>query len=306
MHEALKGTQERLHTVIEQLQSTVPNDEPFSNAHNNWSFPGVSRAELVEEVQSIVQFIDDHETDDIGESETRIADYQRRLDHLASQTVPNIWNQAGQAVPAFQLTIDGLRKLLSSSLARDERAEYRKRLLKLGQELRGMEAQLNGLNPRTDSLAEMVGRIEQAYNAADRLPTDLESLAEARQSISRALEEARYDQKQTQDVRQDAQMMEHHLKKSAEQAQSVLDRCETAYAAATSVGLAAAFDERSTTLSRSMWFWIGGLAVALAAGSFLGSTQLRALSETFSVSGASGSVVVLNVLLAILSVGASV
>ena len=169
-----------------------------------------------------------------------------------------------------------------------------------------MEAQLNGLNPRTDSLAEMVGRIEQAYNAADRLPTDLESLAEARQSISRALEEARYDQKQTQDVRQDAQMMEHHLKKSAEQAQSVLDRCETAYAAATSVGLAAAFDERSTTLSRSMWFWIGGLAVALAAGSFLGSTQLRALSETFSVSGASGSVVVLNVLLAILSVGASV
>jgi len=194
MHEALTDIQERLQMVIEQLQSTVPNDEPFGNAHNNWSFPGLSRAELVEEVQSIIDLIEDHEAVDLGDSESRITDYIRRLDHLHSQTVPNMWGNAGAAVPAFQITIDGLRKALSSVLTKDEHAETLAKRRKLRRQLRGMEAELNGLEPRTASLATMVDRIEQAYNAADQLPTDLESLAEARKEIDRLVRSATQDQ----------------------------------------------------------------------------------------------------------------
>lgn len=90
MHEVLTTIQEELKVVIAQLQSTVPNDEPFGNAQNNWTFPGLSRVELIEEVQSIITLIEDHETDDLGDSESRVTDYIRRIQHLHSQTIPNL------------------------------------------------------------------------------------------------------------------------------------------------------------------------------------------------------------------------
>lgn len=96
------------------------------------------------------------------------------------------------------------------------------------------------------------------------------------------------------------------MEKINTEAAAVLKNCQTAYAASTSVGLAAAFSERSVSLSRSIWFWIGGLIIALMAGSFLGSGQLKALSELLKIPDASVAVVTLNLLLSIISVGAPI
>ena len=169
-----------------------------------------------------------------------------------------------------------------------------------------MESNLNGLEPRTASLVEIVARIEQAYNAADQLPTDLESLAEAREKIDELVRDATQDQHRVFDIRKSADKLDKQLNQNAEEARAVLDRCESAYSAATSVGLAAAFSERSNALSKSMWFWIGGLILALAAGSYFGSIQLRALSEIFTIPDASGTVIVLNAILSFLSIGAPI
>ena len=170
----------------------------------------------------------------------------------------------------------------------------------------GLEATLKGLEPRTTSLSTMVDRIEQAYIAADQLPSDLESLTEAREKIGELVRGATQDQGRIQDIREAAHDLDMQLKNSAEQADVVLERCETAYSAATSVGLAAAFDERSKTLSRSMWFWIFGLFVALVAGSYFGTTQIGLLSKAINVPNASQSVILTNILLSFLSVGAPV
>ena len=306
MHQALKGIQEQLKIVITQLQSTIPNDDPFANAHDNWTFPNLSRSELVEEVQSIVTFIEDHETDDLGESESLIADYIRRLEYLHSQTVPNIWGNPGRGVPVFKFTMDALRKALSSVLTEDTHGEASKKLRELRRRLRSMEAQLNRLEPRTVPLTSMVERIEQAYNAADQLPTDLEALTEAREQIGNLVLEATQDQVRIVGIREEIDELDTQINASAETARVVLERCETAYSAATSVGLAAAFSERSKALSNSMWFWIIGLLVALASGSFFGATQVRALSETLDIPNVSGWVIAINILLSLLSIGAPV
>ncbi|MDE0330707.1 MAG: hypothetical protein OXL41_02480 [Nitrospinae bacterium] len=306
MHSSLKSIQEELKTVIHQLKEHVPSDDPFSVAHGNWAFPGLSRAELVEEAQSVIDFIEDHETDDLGDSEALITDYVRRLTHLHQQTVPNMWGNAGQAVPAYELTIDGLRKALSPVLKEDKSAETMSKLRALRKKLVGLEATLKELEPRTAALSTMVGRIESAYNAADQLPADLESLAEARDKISGLVDDATQDQGRIVDIRKAADDLDKQLKDSAEEAGAVLERCETAYSAATSVGLAAAFDERSKTLSRSMWFWIAGLFVALVSGTYFGTTQIGSLSQALLGPSASQAVILIHVLLSILSVGAPV
>lgn len=200
----------------------------------------------------------------------------------------------------------GLRKALSPLSDQDKIDESRRRLRVLRQQLRGMEADLKGLKPRTKTLVEMVDRIEQAHSTADRLPTDLESLSEARKAVSKLVREVTRDRDRVSEVRGRGEEAEAVLNQSAAEAKAVLVRCETAYSAATSVGLAAAFSERSRELATSMWFWIIGLVVALAAGSYLGSDQLRGLSEILTSTEASGSVIMLNVVLSILSVGAPV
>lgn len=306
MHETLENIQACLETLVARVQSVVPNDEPFGNAHNNWSFPGLTRAELIEEAQSIADLIKDQGGDDLGEYEARLQDYVRRLQHLQKQTVPQLWGNAGQAVPAYMLTLQGLRKALAPALTRDVRAEAAAKLKRLTQQLRGMESRLNGLDPRTAALNTMVERIEQAYNAADQLPTDLESLAEARQKIADLVTDATRQQGDVLRIREDAGELDKQLNRIADDAKAVLAHCETVYAAATSVGLAAAFSERSNTLSKSMWFWVVGLVAALAAGSYFGSAQLHSLAELFKVPNVSTSVVALNLLLSALSVGAPV
>lgn len=306
MNETLATIQGELQKVITRIKDAVPNDEPFGNAHNNWSFPGLTRPELIEEAQSIIDLIEERSTDNIGDAQPRLQDYVRRLAHLQAQTVPNLWNNAGPAVSAYLLTLGGLRRVLASELRPDDGAEAATKLRKLTTQVRSMEARLNGLEPRTASLASMIERIEQAYEAADQLPTDLESLSEARRRLADLVQEATKDQLHLSGVRENADKVDETLRNSVENANAVLQRCETAYSAATSVGLAAAFNERSDTLAKSMWVWVGGLIVALGSGSYFGSDRLHALSELFKLPNPSTSVILLNLLLSILSVGAPI
>ena len=124
--------------------------------------------------------------------------------------------------------------------------------------------------------------------------------------ISELIGDARQDQGRILDIRKAADDLDKQLRKITEEAGVVLKRCETAYSAATSIGLAAAFDERSKTLERSMWFWIFGLFAALVSGAHFGTTQIGSLSEALHGPSASQPVILIHVLLSVLAIGAPV
>ena len=306
MHKSLIEIQDHLNKVIEQLKTSIPSKEPIGIAQNDWSFPALTVEELIQEAQSIIDNIVESGKDELGEFEQLISDYPRRLDHLCSQTIPNIWDNAGQAVPAYQATLDGLRKALSPVLRTDMREELQKKIRQSNRQVRSMEARLNDLQPRTASLSEMVERIEAAYNAADQLPTDLEELSEGRDRMHELIRDATQDQGRLQDIQKEAGVIGKKLNKSVEEAEEILERCQTAYSAVTSIGLASAFFDRSKKLSFSMWFWIGSLVFALAAGSYLGTSQLIILSDLFRDNTNNTTAMALNIAATILSIGAPV
>ena len=191
-------------------------------------------------------------------------------------------------------------------MTEDKSADLKKILRNQATLVRVMEAKLKDLEPRTASLDEMVGRIEQAYQAADQLPEDLQSLTEARTKISELVSKATQDQEEVEGIKKVTDELDKQLKTIAEEANDVIRRCESAYSAATSVGLAAAFSERSRELSKSMWFWIGSLIIALAVGSIFGSSQLGTLSYLIEHSTSSTSAIVLNMFMSMLTVGAPI
>lgn len=192
MHIALKTICEELDQLATHINSTIPNDEPFNVAHVNWSFPGVTRGELADAASSLADLIRERGKDDLGKATERLQDYPRRLQFLRTNTVAQIWGNAGVAVPNFFATLHALQSALSSALNSD--IETTQSLRRSTNRIRAIEGRLNEVEPRSERLQDMIERIEQAYDAADQLPTDLQALKEAREKIHKLVDDAEKNQ----------------------------------------------------------------------------------------------------------------
>lgn len=310
MHPTLRMISDELALLVTALK-TLGSNEPLNVVHG-WVAPGTTRDEMVQIVERLMSFIAERGTDQLVSGEALIGDYQRRLVALRSQTVPQIWGgNGGQAVSAFMITMQGLHGALERALPENE--DLAKTIAKAianaksaTTRLRALEARIVDLEPRSTTLSEMVGRIEAANAAADQLPVDIEALREARKTIEELLAAVTVDRAKVGDFATAANADQATLFAQVKEAESIVERCSSAYAASTSHGLAAAFAERSSALATSMWVWVGGLVVALGLGSSIGSTQLRNFSEVIKQPDSNTTVAAINLVLALLSVGATV
>ncbi|WP_297115181.1 hypothetical protein [uncultured Enterobacter sp.] len=303
MNNIIDSLRDELKRTINELDTKIPSTQALNIAHNNWTFPGISKNELISQTQELIDIIDSSKYDEISEQQFELLnDYLPRLQRLNAITVPNIWSNGNQAIPAFQITLNSLAKALTTALDKNHSAAMRDLLKKV----RTLEARIKDLEPRTNSLNTMVSRIEEAYNAADQLPTDLESLNEARIKIKDILQTATTEHAQIAILLEKSTDIEDHLKNKNDSAENILKRCESAYSAATTVGLAAAFIERSKSLSNSMWVWVTGLIISLGLGSYFGANRLHELLQSTSSPNPSIILISTNLILSILSIGAPV
>lgn len=317
MHSVLSKICNELEQLATAVTAHITSDEPLTIAHNNWSFPGLTRGELFEAAYSIVEEIKRHDPAELGEMEARLRDYPRRLSTLRSLTVPQLWGNGNQAIPAYMETLAGLRRALEPILKNGDPGEETREALQvlklLRSRIKSIESTLTELEPRSSGLAEMIGRIEKAHDAADQLDTDLQALSDARVQVAslanqaaEALAAAIKEKEKIQALRADADTIDLQLKTSATNAEYVVSKAEKAYSAATSQGLAAAFSERSTALDRSMWFWVGGLVGSLGVGAHVGSMRFQELATTLQSPAPSGLSLLTNIILSFLSIGAPV
>jgi hypothetical protein len=152
----------------------------------------------------------------------------------------------------------------------------------------------------------MVTRIEEAFNTAEQLPADMDLLNESRDKIKEIIAKSVND---SESIKTKKEESDESLKKLSEmelEAESVLKRCETAYAASTSVGLAAAFSERSASLNASIVYWVLGLILALLIAAGFGSYNVHSLLEATATTEPSLSIIITRIFLSILSIGGPV
>ncbi len=306
MSQILLDIKNELNNIIDQLESSISSEDALNYARGNWSYPGIAREELVSEAQKIITLIETKGNDEINDEGNILSRYLKALEFLRSNTVPQIWGNPHQAVSAYIITINALKTALEPFLIKDDSKELAVQLRNQRRRVRSLEATLNELEPRTYPLKEMVSSIEQAHETAEQLPTDLASLKEAREAIGRLVAESTADKAATLALKTEIEKLQAELKDASEEAQKVLQKCESAYSAATSVGLAAAFSERSDKLSDSMWIWVAGLIMSLGAGGYFGSVQLQRLLELMAQKDISNLNMSINFIMAILSIGAPV
>ncbi|MGZ5801277.1 MAG: hypothetical protein ACXWJZ_11670, partial [Burkholderiaceae bacterium] len=317
MHAVLIPIKTELTAVMSLVKSSLPNNEPLGNAHSNWSCPGITRDELAGVASALLDIINSYDDSVAIINEPLLSDYARRLNFLRSSTIPNIWGGNGNAaVSAYLMTLDGLKRALLSSIDQKdakalevERGEAVKKFRSIQTSLRTLETQIAGVSSRSGNLDEKVAQIEQVHAAADQFPTDLETLKESRSSLEGILRESKTDRKKIEELISEITDIRKGLSDSDSKAAAIVERCDEAYRAATSKGLASAFAERSKALSNSMWVWVVGLVLALSLGAYFGGRQLEKLTNSIqnsSVAVHNSIEIWINVILAIFSVAAPV
>jgi hypothetical protein len=150
---------------------------------------------------------------------------------------------------------------------------------KLASRLRGLEATLNALEPRTGELGQKINIIEEARATAESLPTDLATLEEARMKVADASAEV---DRLLIAAKEASVAVEGFVVTTREQsieANKLMTNIDSAYRASTSKALADAFAKRSFWLQVQTWVFVVLLVCALSAGGFLGYHRVSAFQS---------------------------
>lgn len=240
-----------------------------------------------------------------GDIEEEINGLSHNIDNLIKTTLPYIYNGNGfQAIPAYMSTmlyINGtIDRVFSWEVLNDSKALPKS----LKSRLKSYNIQLEQLSPEISDLQNKVSAILDAHNAAESLPVDMEMLKDSQKAISKTgkdISEILFD------IKKEREKTDNNLKlieSNKEQSVKLVAQCEDAFRITTTKGLAGAFEVKADKLNASIRFWVGGLLIALSAGAYVGFERIKALSKILEQQNPSLTVIITQVILSALSIGA--
>ncbi|QDW66696.1 hypothetical protein [Luteimonas granuli] len=274
----------------------------------NWGYhhPSLTRhdlAEMADLLAAKIRECDGHELPDAVQSSVDGAARQIRL--LMSETIPQFYSGNGwQAVPAYMATLVWLEMALEPVLSWQAAEDPSKMPPKVARRVRAMSARLDEIAPETDALEEKIKLINEATEAADSLPTDMEELRKARTQIENLSSESATTQGKIKQRWEEIEKLLVAMSQKSVEADKLVKQTEEAYRVATSIGLAGAFDQRSRSLSWSMRWWVAGLMIALGGGTAIGANRVQVLTEALSSSSPNWGIIWIHIILSVVSIGA--
>lgn len=305
MHPVLQRICEALDT-LQAVTTAAWSDDRTLNEAVGWHHPALTRHDLAAVPKSISDRLREADLADLPASlEKQLSDVPRKLALLHPTTIPHMFNGNGhQAIPAYMETLQVLELALQPLLGWQTLQDNKALPPALIRRLRSIQAELDSLVPNKESLEKSIQLIGEATEAAESLPTDLQNLRVAREKIGALMKDADRDYFEITLKKDWSETTVAEIKTKHDEADKLVQQCEEAYRITTTKGLAAAFDQRATSMARSMWVWVFGLLCALSAGAYLGADRLKLLSQTLSTASPDWGTVWMQALLSVFGVGA--
>nr|WP_313257049.1 hypothetical protein [Serratia bockelmannii] len=188
------------------------------------------------------------------------------------------------------------------------------------------KSNLDRISSDNSDIENKIKLINEAYDAAESLPTTLNMLKDANSELMEIKEQSieiidevksKHDDiiQFHKDCAKSDYQIESLLEKSKQeasdymsalksQAQDYIDKCEEAFRTTTSKGLAGAFEDKAKKLNVSIRYWVAGLVGALVFASIVGYFRLEVLSNYFSDPNASAFKMTVQIVMSLMSVGA--
>lgn len=307
MHNGLELVCQSLNALSLAVSSGSNEERVFTEAYG-WNCPAVTKSDLAAMPMQLIARIREANPEELdAELTAYVLDVPRRLQLLQANTIPYLFNgHATSAAPAYINTLDSLRQRLDPLLSWQVISDPKAMPSKLAKRIRSLIAELDEITPNKDALAQQIKLIQDAYEAAESLPTDLQALKEAQAKVTKISDDSIVILGKITPRQQEAEDILISITAKELEASKLVAQCEEAYRITTTKGLAASFDLRALELKRSTWIWVVMLLLALVTGGFIGSHSADSIAKLLLLNSPKWDAIFMNVVVAILSVGAPV
>lgn len=292
---------------LEDLKNSIIkgfNDDRPLNEIWGWNFPCFTRTELADFAGNLslklseinINEIEDEVLKQISKIPTKVLSFKKT-------TLKYIFNGNGnQGVPVYLSLIqwieNAIEPLFDWELLLDKNALPKN----LANKIRSIQSTLNEIVPVKDELLAQITLINNATESAENLPTDLESLKEAKIKVDKISTDSAEIFGKIDTYLKSCEINSKSIELKKDEAEKLILQCEEAYKVTTTKGLAGAFHERAKNLSISMWLWVVGLILALGFGVYIGTHRFEILNDSMK-SDVEIKYIWVQILLSVLSLG---
>lgn len=295
---------------LDDLATSVRNaytDNRTMNEIWGWNFPTLSRNDLADLALNLANRLREFNFEEIDKNlEAQLNEIPLRVSVFKTRSLTYLFNGNGQqATPIYMSLIEWVTNLIEPLFGWQMLQDHKALPNQLSRRLRSIQSELNEIVPEKEELKSQIQLIQNATETAESLPTDLESLKEARNKVSKFSTDSAELYGKIDIYLKTVQETSNQITEKKNEADKLVAQCEEAYRITTTKGLAAAFDQRANRLSTSMWLWVLGLLIALGIGIYIGSHRFDVLKSAMDTKVPSGYIWI-QIFLSILSLGAPV
>ncbi|MWV13314.1 hypothetical protein F3I62_14505 [Pseudomonas sp. R-28-1W-6] len=305
MHEALSDLCDSLEDLADTLLNAWGENRTLKDVHG-WHHPPLTRQDIAEIPISLINKLEKFDIDDIDKViEDKIKLFPAKVEQLKRDTITYIFNgNAHQALPAYMATMNWINLILEPLFSWENLKDTKAMPHQMAKRLRTIKAEIDQLTPNKEEITNQIRLIQDATEAAESLPTDLQALIDARAKIERLSDDSVKFHSAIEQRNNSTNAYEQVITSRADAAEKLVMQCEEAYRITTTKGLAAGFDQRAGKLGASMWVWVVGLVLSLGIGAILGSKRISSLTESLSIPDPRWEIILAQLILSALSVGA--
>ncbi len=260
----------------------------------------LDKNDLARMAKLIAEKIDSVNWDESESTAEIFIDLAPKVEVATQMVVPQLFSgfQASESIVAFLYSVDvQIEALVSPSQIKSSLSlptAFRR-------DVNTAQLRLKTVTDSIQGVEEKIRSINSAYDAAERLPTTQEDLAQAMREIEASKLESTKLDATTRLTADNVEQLKSKLVAANVEAEAVLSKVQAAYRAATSQGLAQAFSEKATSLNSSMQKWVLVLLIALVVTGLLAHSRFPAILQAVAGKPDWG-VIFLNLILGVLSV----
>jgi len=304
MHPDIVGVYEALDEISTAIISGTNSNQTLTEI-SGWSFAPLDRHDLAFQAKSLSEQLKKLDIEHLDEDYAKyFSELPRKIKLFQAHTLPYMFNGNGSsAVSVYTSLISSIHSTIIPLFSWEIMRDAKSMPYAISRRVKSYNALLDEIAPDKDVLYKQIKLIEEATATAESLPTDMQSLSEARKKIDDIATQSIEFHARISDKLKDSNEMSKQIRERRSEANRIVDQCEEAYRITTTKGLAAAFDQRALSLTKSIWAWVIGLILSLIFAGVIGADRVHSLTYSLDEKDPNWGIIVMKVVLSVISLG---